>query len=138
MLIDVLIMATAMTGGREGRRAQLEVFDAPTPLRPPARSHRRRARSLPWAQAPVTRAGKLVPLDLKAGDRVLFGKWSGTEVKIDGEDLLIMNRRHGRDRGRKRHEEEGGLRPPVPTSQTRNQTSCLQKTYASLLTPATA
>ena len=35
-------------------------------------------------------AGKLVPIDLKAGDRVLFGKWSGTEVKIDGEELLIM------------------------------------------------
>ena len=35
-------------------------------------------------------AGKLTPLDVKAGDRVLFGKWSGTEVKIDGEDLLIM------------------------------------------------
>jgi len=35
-------------------------------------------------------AGKLVPLDLKAGDRVLFGKWSGTEVKLDGVDLLIM------------------------------------------------
>jgi chaperonin GroES len=35
-------------------------------------------------------AGKLVPLDLKAGDRVLFGKWSGSEVKIDGEDLIIM------------------------------------------------
>jgi chaperonin GroES len=34
--------------------------------------------------------GALVPLDVKAGDRVLFGKWSGTEVKIDGEDLLIM------------------------------------------------
>jgi chaperonin GroES len=34
--------------------------------------------------------GQLVPLDVKAGDRVLFGKWSGTEVKIDGEDLLIM------------------------------------------------
>jgi chaperonin GroES len=34
--------------------------------------------------------GQLVPLDAKAGDRVLFGKWSGTEVKIDGEDLLIM------------------------------------------------
>ncbi len=34
--------------------------------------------------------GKLNPLDVKAGDRVLFGKWSGTEVKIDGEDLLIM------------------------------------------------
>ena len=35
-------------------------------------------------------AGKLVALDVKAGDRVLFGKWSGTEVKIGGEDLLIM------------------------------------------------
>ena len=35
-------------------------------------------------------AGKLVPLDVKKGDKVLFGKWSGTEVKIDGEDLLIM------------------------------------------------
>src|SRR5688500_5082392 len=34
--------------------------------------------------------GKLTPLDVKAGDRVLFGKWSGTEVRIDGEDLLIM------------------------------------------------
>ena len=34
--------------------------------------------------------GELVALELKAGDRVLFGKWSGTEVKIDGEDLLIM------------------------------------------------
>ena len=35
-------------------------------------------------------SGKLVPLDVKVGDRILFGKWSGTEVKIDGEDLLIM------------------------------------------------
>jgi len=34
--------------------------------------------------------GKLIPIDLKAGDRVLFGKWSGTEVVLDGEDLLIM------------------------------------------------
>jgi len=34
--------------------------------------------------------GKITPLDVKAGDRVLFGKWSGTEVKVDGEDLLIM------------------------------------------------
>src|SRR4029079_3938974 len=35
-------------------------------------------------------SGKLVPLDVKVGDRILFGKWSGTEVKIDGEELLIM------------------------------------------------
>ena len=35
-------------------------------------------------------SGKIQPLDVKAGDRILFGKWSGTEVKIDGADLLIM------------------------------------------------
>ncbi len=35
-------------------------------------------------------SGKLLPIDLKVGERVLFGKWSGTEVKIDGQDLLIM------------------------------------------------
>jgi chaperonin GroES len=35
-------------------------------------------------------SGKLVPLDVKSGDRILFGKWSGTEVKLDGEELLIM------------------------------------------------
>jgi chaperonin GroES len=34
--------------------------------------------------------GKITPLDVKAGDRILFGKWSGTEVKVDGQDLLIM------------------------------------------------
>ena len=35
-------------------------------------------------------AGKLIPIEVKVGDRVLFGKWSGTEVKIDGQELLIM------------------------------------------------
>ena len=35
-------------------------------------------------------SGKLIPVDVKVGNRILFGKWSGTEVKIDGEDLLIM------------------------------------------------
>ena len=35
-------------------------------------------------------AGKLIPIDLKVGDRVLFGKWSGTEVTIDGDEVLIM------------------------------------------------
>lgn len=35
-------------------------------------------------------SGELIPMGVKAGDRVLFGKWSGTEVKVDGEDLLIM------------------------------------------------
>jgi co-chaperonin GroES (HSP10) len=49
------------------------------------RKSRRRAKSPPWV-----RAGKLIPIDLQVGDRVLFGKWSGTEVKLDGEELLIM------------------------------------------------
>jgi chaperonin GroES len=35
-------------------------------------------------------AGKLIPIDVKVGDRVLFGKWSGTEIKLDGDELLIM------------------------------------------------
>jgi chaperonin GroES len=35
-------------------------------------------------------SGKLTPLDVKVGDRILFGKWSGTEIKLDGEDLIIM------------------------------------------------
>ena len=53
-------------------------------------------------------AGKLIPIDIKVGDRVLFGKWSGTEVKIDGQDLLIMKESdimgvHRRDR----RQEEG-------------------------------
>ena len=38
----------------------------------------------------VEKDGKVTPLDVKAGDRILFGKWSGTEVKISGEDLIIM------------------------------------------------
>ncbi len=36
------------------------------------------------------KAGKLIPIDVKVGDRVLFGKWTGTEVKMDGQELLIM------------------------------------------------
>jgi chaperonin GroES len=42
-----------------------------------------------WAES-RDESGKLIPIDLKVGDRVLFGKWSGTEVVLDGEDLLIM------------------------------------------------
>ncbi len=44
------------------------------------------------AAGPGARAedGKLTPLDVKAGDRIMFGKWSGSEVKVDGEELLIM------------------------------------------------
>ena len=51
---------------------------------------------LPWGEVIAVGPGardeavKLVPLDVKANDRILFGKWSGTEVKLDGEELLIM------------------------------------------------
>jgi chaperonin GroES len=55
----------------------------------PPRKSRRKAKSSPSAPAPAT-SRQAHPLDVKAGDRVLFGKWSGTEVKLDGEDLLIM------------------------------------------------
>jgi len=50
--------------------------------------------------------GQLVPLDLKAGDRILFGKWSGTEAKIDGEELPDHEgeRHPGRSRGQTTHE----------------------------------
>jgi Co-chaperonin GroES (HSP10) len=50
----------------------------------------RRAKSRQSGRGGRDEAGKLIPIDLKVGDRVLFGKWSGTEVKLDGEELLIM------------------------------------------------
>ena len=56
----------------------------------PPRKSRRKAKSSPSAPAPRSEEGKVTPLDVKAGDKILFGKWSGTEVKIDGEDLIIM------------------------------------------------
>ncbi len=56
----------------------------------PPRKSPLRAKSRRWVPAAGTKSGKLIPIDLKVGDRVLFGKWSGTEVKIDGEELLIM------------------------------------------------
>ena len=55
------------------------------------RRFRRATRRFLWGLAASERpAGKLAPIDVKAGDRVLFGKWSGTEVKIDGDEYLIM------------------------------------------------
>ena len=55
--------------------------------------------------------GKLVPLDLTVGDRILFGKWSGTDIKLDGDELLDHEgeRRHGGDRRRGRAGEKSRL-----------------------------
>ena len=55
-----------------------------------SRKSPRRAKSRPIGPGGRDEAGKLIPIDLEVGDRVLFGKWSGTEVKIDGQELLIM------------------------------------------------
>jgi len=54
------------------------------------KKNRPKARSLPWGQEGRDESGKVIKPDVKSGDRVLFGKWSGTEVKLDGEELLIM------------------------------------------------
>ena len=63
---------------------------AASSFRTPPRRSRKKAKSSPLAPAPATKAASSFPLDVKAGDKILFGKWSGTEVKIDGEELLIM------------------------------------------------
>ena len=79
-------MTASSSAASRARRRRRAASSSPTP---PRRS-RRKARSSPPARARRDESGKLVPLDVKAGDKVLFGKWSGTEVKIDGEELLIM------------------------------------------------
>ena len=56
----------------------------------PRRKSRSRAKSSLLARAAATISGKLIPIDVKPRDVILFGKWSGTEVKIDGVDYLIM------------------------------------------------
>ena len=77
--------ASSSSASRKKRRPRAG-SSSPTP----PRKSRRKAKSSPSAPARATTAGKIQPLDVKAGDRILFGKWSGTEVKLDGEDLLIM------------------------------------------------
>ena len=84
--------------------------------------------------------GKLVPLELKAGDRVLFGKWSGTEVKLDGEDLLIMKESDvmGVIEGASAVEEKGGLKTLIASQDSNQEVKlCPPKTYASPPTRAT-
>ena len=79
-------MTASSSSASTARRRPLAASSFPT--RPPR--SRSRAKSSPSVRAAATRAGKLIAIDLKKGDKVLFGKWSGTEVKIDGQELLIM------------------------------------------------
>ena len=70
-------------------------------------------------------AGKLIPIDIRAGDRVLFGKWSGTEVKIDGEDSPDHEgERYLRRDRRRRSQEKGRLSTTILSSPARCQTRC--------------
>ena len=77
--------ASSSSGSTPKRRPRAALSSPTAPRKSP-----RRAKSPPSVRAGRDEAGKLIPIDLKVGDRVLFGKWSGTEVKLDGEELLIM------------------------------------------------
>ena len=55
-----------------------------------AKEKPQRAKVVAVGAGKIDESGKRIPLDVKSGDRILFGKWSGTEVKLDGEELLIM------------------------------------------------
>ena len=83
-------------------------------------------------------AGKLIPIDIKEGDRVLFGKWSGTEVKIDGQELLIMkesdimghHRRAGlttASPGSESEEDRNDRPPPLGRNSNAEIASCFQQ-----------
>ena len=80
--------------------------------------------------------GELVPMGVKVGDRVLFGKWSGTEVKLDGDELLIMKEsgHHGRARGERRPG-EGRLIGPHAQQHIGRQRRWLPRKSSSRPTP---
>ena len=70
------------------RRRRNPLAESSFPTRP--RKSRRKAKIIAVGPGGRDEAGKLIPIDIEVGDRVLFGKWSGTEVKIDGEELIVM------------------------------------------------
>ena len=82
-------------------------------------------------------SGKITPIDVKAGDSVLFGKWSGTEVKIDGEDLLIMKEIDIMGVLRRRTQEKGRLSAFPFTTQFKDISTWLLKMSNSAPTRAT-
>jgi chaperonin GroES len=92
--VDVLANAVKVTLGPKGRNVVIEKsFGAPRITKDGVTVAKEKpSQGEVTAVGPGGRdeAGKLIPIDLKVGDRVLFGKWSGTEVKLDGEELLIM------------------------------------------------
>ncbi len=93
--VDILANAVRVTLGPKGRNVVIEKsYGAPRITKDGvtvAKEKPQEAEVVAVGPGARDEAGKLIPLDVKAGDRVLFGKWSGSEVKLDGEDLLIMN-----------------------------------------------
>ena len=92
--VDILANAVRVTLGPKGRNVVLDKsFGAPRITKDGvAVAKEKPSQGEITAVGPGGRdeSGKLIPIDLKVGDRVLFGKWSGTEVKLDGDELLIM------------------------------------------------
>ena len=92
--VDILNNAVRVTLGPKGRNVVLDKsFGAPRITKDGVTVAKEKpSQGEVMAVGPGGRddAGKLIPIDVRVGDRVLFGKWSGTEVKIDGQELLIM------------------------------------------------
>ena len=92
--VDVLANAVRVTLGPKGRNVVLEKsFGAPRISKDGvtvAKEKPQEGEVIAVGPGSRDESGKIVPLDVKAGDRILFGKWSGTEIKLDGEELLIM------------------------------------------------
>jgi chaperonin GroES len=90
--IDARLTETVQSLRQENAETRQQVGDAVSESSSPTppRKSRSRARSSPSATARSKDDGKRIPLDVKAGDTILFGKYSGQEIKLDGEEYLIM------------------------------------------------
>ena len=92
--VDILADAVKVTLGPKGRNVVLDKsFGAPRITKDGvtvAKEKPQQGEVIAVGPGGRDETGKVTPLDVKKGDRILFGKWSGTEVKIDGEDLIIM------------------------------------------------
>jgi len=92
--VDVLANAVKVTLGPKGRNVVLDKsFGAPRITKDGvtvAKEKPQEGEVISCGEGARKDSGELIPMAVKAGDKILFGKWSGTEVKINGEDLLIM------------------------------------------------
>ena len=99
-------MTASWSAGWKKRKPPAAESSSPTP----PRTSRRKAKSSPPAKAKSAKKARFVPLEVKEGDRILFGKYSGTEIKIDGEEFVIMREEEVLGVLDRRHEGEGNCR----------------------------